>query len=271
MGVEISEGHVAGLFVELTEVTKAVIGERRRNIVVNLRSMIRPAETLNQLWESFMAALEDAGKDVPFALLYAAAETTSHEHNNDPPTTCSWATLAGSVGIDKDAEGIPNSFSLLDGSEDTESHIGELCRQTWKTQTFSVLKKEDESLPSVLARATAGRAFDEEITHVMFNPITTPGESDVLGVLIVALNPRRPLGEDYKMFVHFLSDFLVRAASLISLPLEQQRAQKIADDMNNALAQQLRLITLQAERTEAKFVSRIIYICIANWVSCERE
>jgi PAS domain-containing protein len=55
------------------------------------------------------------------------------------------------------------------------------------------------------------------------------------------------------MFIHFLSDFLIRAALLISLPQEQRRAQKIADDMNNALAQQLRLITLQAERTEAKF------------------
>ena len=55
------------------------------------------------------------------------------------------------------------------------------------------------------------------------------------------------------MFMHFLSDFLTRAASLISLPQEQRRAQKISDDMNSALAQQLRLITLQAERTEAKF------------------
>ena len=74
-----------------------------------------------------------------------------------------------------------------------------------------------------------------------------------MGVLIIGLCPRVPLDEGYHMWLGILGDLLLKSAAHVSLPLEQRRAQKLSDDVNSALAQQLRLTTLQAERSDAKF------------------
>jgi PAS domain-containing protein len=76
---------------------------------------------------------------------------------------------------------------------------------------------------------------------------------EVLGVLIIGLSPRSPLNPAYKLYLRITGEIIEKAAALISLPEEQRRAQAITDDITTSLTQQLRLYTLQAERSEAKF------------------
>lgn len=249
-----SGGHVFGQFVELQEMTKAVVGVRRRDAVIAARKRMETVETLQELWRSYLGALETAREDVPFAMLYEAADKSSRiaagdlniEHS--PPV----ANLVGTVGVAQDNVNVKQTL-VLSGDENGDLNITEQCVKAWQTGEQVILRREDGTLPDYLAVSISGRGFSDKISTAIVSPITSLGGSDVLALLVIGVNPRRPYDEDYKIFVHFLSDFLIRAASLISLPLEQRRARKIADDMNNELAQQLRLITLRAERKEETF------------------
>ena len=156
------------------------------------------------------------------------------------------------MGISSHNPSVCEQFSLDDLAEAPPS-ISKGCLQAWKYRKTVVLNRQDDSLPESLTAAVPGRAFGDEIRTAMASPIITLGGSDILGILVIGLNPRSPVDEEYHIYTHFLADTLIRAASLISLPQEQRRAQKFANDMNTSLAQELRLITLQAERMEAKF------------------
>lgn len=72
-------------------------------------------------------------------------------------------------------------------------------------------------------------------------------------MLMVGLNPRCAHTGEYELFINIIVGFIEKAVALISLPDEQKRAQKVSDDINHALTQQLKLTTLKAERSEAKF------------------
>ncbi len=247
-------GQIFGQFLELTEMTRHVTGIRRRDSILKVREKLSGAETLRELWSSYLEALEDAAHDIPFALLYAATERPavdtpggSHTHPQ-----CSTVELAGTVGISNDTQEIPKMFSLMDSGE-PRSVLVKHCLEAWKTRKPVMMRRDDGTLPDYLSAAINGRGFSAPIQTALVAPITSLGGNDVLGVIVLGHNPRRPFDEEYRMFSSFLCDFLIQAVTLISLPQEQRRAQRIADDMNNTLAQQLRIITLQAERTEAKF------------------
>ncbi|KAK5165148.1 uncharacterized protein LTR77_009246 [Saxophila tyrrhenica] len=247
-------GKIFGQFLELTEMTRAVTGIRRRNMVVKIRQKINTAETLPELWSCFLNGLEEVSEDVPFALVYAASDLPAADASgvSQPDPQCSGARLAGTVGLAADHPEILESFNLV-GATTPQFTLTTHCLNAWKTRKSITIKYDDGTLPDYLSAPTAGRKITDRVQTAVVSPITSLGGNDVLGVLVLGFNPRQLFNEEYRMFGSFLSDFLCQAASLISLPQEQRRAQRLADEMNTTLAQQLRLITLQAERQEAKF------------------
>jgi PAS domain S-box-containing protein len=162
------------------------------------------------------------------------------------------AVLEGTLGVPEDDAGICRTFRLED-DKDVSHGLIKACLQAWKSRSHVTFTREDESYQKFLPASASARVIDEQINTVIVHPITSIGAKNLLGILVTAVNPRCPLDDEYKLYFHILADILIRSASLVSLPLEQRRAQKLADEMNTALAQQLRLITLQAERMEAKF------------------
>ena len=253
-----SEGQVVGLLQEITETTKIVTGERRKASVAKMSEQIASASSLPDLWSSYLQGLESAVEDVPFTFLYAvvddvpdaASENPEHDHHSVTAKKC---VLAGSVGVAKNNPAVHETFGLLEHIE-TGPGIIKSCLQAWRSRKPVTLRRDDGTLPAPLTAAVAGRGFGGEIHMAMVSPITSIAGGDVLAILVTALNPRAPFDPEYSLYAHFQADILIKAASLISLPLEQRRTQKIADDMNSALAHQLRLTTLQAERREARFL-----------------
>ena len=246
------EGDVTGLFLELTETTKIVLAERRRASVMRINEHIGSVDSMEMLFSCYLHALDGAVEDVPYALLYHVSDGTpdSGSDSSSPGPSFRKCVLEGTVGISNDESGIYKTFRLSE-VDDVGPGIIEPCVQAWRKRAIVTLSREDGTLPESLPSSIPNRAFGDEINTVIISPIMSLNE--VSGILVVALTPRCPLDDDFKLYLHLLTEVLVRTASLISLPQEQRRAQKIADEMNTALAQQLRLITLQAERMEAKF------------------
>jgi signal transduction histidine kinase len=250
------DGRAVGVQGVLLECTRAVRGERRRVTTTNLAKHIASAGTLTEVWSSFLTGLSYDVVDLPYAVFYTAEHdlselvsepTDSHAYTPDN-TTC---TLEGTMGI-LSPETLPQLFSLANEAP--------LDAATTLRSTFSVAWKErkpimlsSEALPAYLSLSNPDRGFGETVKQAMVVPITSIASRDLMGVLVVGICPRVPFDELYEMWLNILGDVLHKAAAFISLPIEQRRAQQMSDDINHALAKQLQLTALQAERSDAKF------------------
>lgn len=251
------DGCGIGIMDELVDSTKLVRGERRRTSMLQINEHITSASTLEGLWTNVLTGLERLAEEVPFAMFY-----TVEDHVPDTPTEGSECSangaahkecvLQGTVGIAADSTDAIKSFCLMEHLE-IGPGVVKPCLQAWKTQKTVVLSSKDGSLPASLTIANARRGFGDRVHTALVTPITSVGRHECLGILVMGLNPRSPFDDEYNLWTRLMTDLLERSASLILLPEEQRRAQKISDDMNDALAQQLQTTTQQAERSEARF------------------
>lgn len=251
------ENSVAGHYSELTDITKMVLGERRRSSIMRILQHISPADSLEDLWARYLQALEASVEDVPFALLYAIVEdktdaASDSSASRDQSNAAKKCVLAGTVGVSNNDPGVSREFSLTDDFR-TASDIANPCLQAWRSRQPIVLNLEDGTLPESLATSIPGRGFGDSVRTAIVLPVTSLNSSDALGIAVIGLNPRSPMDNEYEIYTHFLTDLLTKTASLISLPQEQRRTQKMADDINTALSQQLRLRTLEVENMKARF------------------
>ncbi|KAF2165007.1 hypothetical protein M409DRAFT_67675 [Zasmidium cellare ATCC 36951] len=254
------DGHAMGALDEITEVTTSVTGERRRNAVSSLTEYIETASTLPQLWSAVLESLGSSSVDIPFAMLYAVVDDVPETNETESISTESQSNaphkktvLAGTVGLGSDHQDAVETFALLEHIE-TGPGLVSSCLQAWKGGRPIMVSTEDGTLPESLATGVPGRGFGDSLRKAIISPIkstTTGGE--VLAILVTGLCPRAPINAEYKLYLQITIEFIEKAAALISLPEEYRRTQKISDDINNALAQQLKLTTLKAERSEAKF------------------
>ena len=248
-----------GVVDELSESTALVTGERRRNTINELSMQLNKASTLLDLWQTALVPLKANELDVPFAILYNivndvpersdAAESSSN--GSSSTVHPKKAVLAGTIGVSKDQSDIPVAFSLED--ENLGPGIAQACVDVCASGEIVCLSSTDGTLPPSLAVAVPGRGFSEPVRSAIVSPVKALAGSDKVAVLVMGLNPRSVFGEEYQLFRQIVVDVIEKGAAAISLPEEQQRAQRIADDVNNALAQQLRLTTLKAEKSEARF------------------
>lgn len=251
-------GGAIGVQNVLTECTKAVRGERRRVTTTNLAKRIASAATLEELWSSFLGGLQCEVVDLPYAVFYTAehdlselmSESTDSNAYTPQNTIC---TIEGTMGV-LEPSSLPQAFVLGDESlVQSTIVLAKAFTAAWKEQRPIVLGSDDAALPAEFALSNPDRGFGDTVNQAIVLPITSITSRDLMGVLVVGICPRVPFDEGYNMWLHILGDVLLKAAAFISLPIEQRRAQKMADDINGALAQQLRLTTLQAERSDAKF------------------
>ncbi|KAK3645866.1 hypothetical protein LTR22_014532 [Elasticomyces elasticus] len=243
------DGRPTGILDELSDTTQVVRGRRRRDSVRNVAQNVSAASTLKELWPAFLAGLEPAIEDAPYAIFYSVenrlpeslTESTEQEY-----------VLQGMVGIDTAESAVPARFELRAPLQ-TDPGLIMACLRAWQTREDLTLQIKDGSLPAELAFARPGRAYNDEVRTAVVTPITSAVGDVVLGILVMGLNGRCPDDEEYKLWVHLVADLLKKTATLIALPEEQRRAQKIANDLNESLAQQLKITTLQAERSEERF------------------
>ncbi|PIA89674.1 Transcription factor SKN7 [Cercospora beticola] len=252
------DGRSCGMLSELTESTTLVTAERRRYTMNQLGTQLNKLNDLAELWPVVLAQMNAAELDVPYAILYTvktevtesvASETTSMDSRAALPKH---AQLVGTVGLSGDHPGVPDSFPLSDTKAEGRD-IWQACNDAWSSGEMLVLSSENGTLPPELAIAVPNRGFGDQVKIATISPIKAMAGSEPLAILVWGLNPRSIFGGEYQVFRTVFIDILAKAAALIQLPHEQQRAQKIAEDVNHALAQQLRLTTLKAERSEARF------------------
>lgn len=252
------DGKIEGIIDEIQETTAAFRSDRRRSMLVNFGKHISSASDLDALWSVSVQGLKSAVDDVAFALLYAVVDAPNYSPatfamaSDEKVGTVQACVLQGSIGLPTASPSIPETF-LLQEPELAANGIVKACTEACKNRMSVPLSAKDGNMPEVLRTGLPSRAHEQLVERAMVTPIASTSGNSVLAVLITGLNPRSPFDTEYGMYVDYLGDLLTKAASAHALPQEQKRAQQAVNDVNVALSAKLRMVTLQAERNEAKF------------------
>ena len=268
-----------GTYNAVFETTKQVLAERRMSTLLWLGQCTSAAKDTQEFWKQSVTGLEPNKYDVPFAALYAAAspestmqhlaqpnqlseqwEAASQGHVTPSPsdrsssvsTTRHW-TLEGMIGLPANCPGLP---SRIDSDIAAES-ITSVFRATIATGQTTVLTVKDGTFPKGLQGVAKSRAFGDDCTAAVLCPIGPTGRENVLGFMLIGINPRHSYNTEYQQFVQLLvrqMDTSIASVVLIEEELKRSRAAaELAAQDRIRLSEQLAVTQQAAKDSETRF------------------
>lgn len=165
-------------------------------------------------WHEVLNGLESNERDIPLAVIY------SFETEKQNKSSKSVILLQATLGVD---EGHPLALKCVDLLQGSQA-IVPLLRKTISANGPTVFLREDGSIPESLLQNIKWRGFGEPSSALAVLPLTA-GE-EILGFLLMGLNPRRAYDEDYGGFLELLKRQL--STSLTSAAWMEQAKHKHA-------------------------------------------
>jgi signal transduction histidine kinase/DNA-binding response OmpR family regulator len=198
-----ADGSVAGIFQVWRERTDEVLTARRLALHNRLAATVS-APTRREAIERGIAALADA-PDLPFAVAYLI----------DPARK--QANLVHAVGVAEGGALAPRSL-LIDEAN-------------WPLR--EVVAERRPVLLDDLATRFHGQTVGEAATtpeRAALYPLTDAADDEVVGVLVLGINPRTPLDEPYRVFLGLTADTIAaRASESHARARERERLERLAE------------------------------------------
>jgi signal transduction histidine kinase len=195
-------GEMGGMLCVVTEETKRILSERRLALLRELAANTT-ARTVDEACERFEQTLEQNSADIPFALIYLLAEDSRE------------ASLKGSVKISANQ---PETISLDDNSKTVWPIAKALAVK--KTLVVSNLEQRFGKLPD----------GEWPTQSAVVLPIPGADAEHPLGALVLGVNPRRALDDDYEGFFQLVAgQFATSVSNAQSYEKERQRAEALAE------------------------------------------
>ncbi|TVY81656.1 Autoinducer 2 sensor kinase/phosphatase LuxQ [Lachnellula suecica] len=241
-----SEGWIVGSHATVVEVTREVISDRRLSTVRSLSRNLAEAATIEQLWQQLITGIQDADKDIPLALLYSCEQRRAlvSPLNLIHPESRTYK-LEGCIGIERGHDLAPESIECGDDSED--------CLGPW------FRKAAEDKAPALVSfpeqTVLKWRGYGPS-TQAVVCPIIPTNTDSALAFLVIALNPRRPFDEDYRSFVHLLTQ-QVTTPQLSAVILREEVDRRSNADLQEALDRdRLHKELSESETKFARFATR---------------
>nr|POE80033.1 hybrid signal transduction histidine kinase k [Quercus suber] len=250
------EGSVIGLYNPAFEKTRRKIAERRMLTLREVGERTASARDVKAFWAQVLSSFEFNEYDSPFLMLYSVADEQDSDassiHSNSVLTTRQ-CTLEGTLGIPMGHCAAPEHIDLHAGMEG----FGPVFREVMKTDRPVLLDVGSRDLPESLVEGLGWRGFGDPIRAIVVRPIHPTTGENILGFLVVGVNPRRPYDDDYNLFIQLLSRQLATSLASVVLFEEEirrgQRAAKLAALDRIELSEQLAARTQEAIESETKF------------------
>lgn len=250
------DGSVMGLYNPAFEKTRRKIAERRMLTLREIGERTAAARDVKGFWEQVMGAFEFNEYDSPFLLLYSVADEsdsdTSSIHSSSVLST-RLCLLEGSLGVPEGHDAAPDNIDLKSGMEG----FGPVFREVMKTDKPVLLEIGSRDLPASLLDGLEWRGFGDPCRAIVVCPIHPTTGENILGFLVLGVNPRRPYDDDYSLFVQLLSRQLATSLASVVLFEEEirrgQKAAKLAALDRIELSEQLAARTQEAIESETKF------------------
>ena len=170
-------------------------------------------------WREVLKGFEANERDLPLAVIYSL-ETSVHDSFQT-----SRIHLQATLGVDEGHPLALQSADLMHGSD----AILPLLQKTLSANGPRVFTRDDGALPESLLQGIEWRGFGEPSHTLAVLPLNA-GE-EILGFLLIGLNPRRAYDDDYEGFLKLLDRQL--STSLTSAALIEQAKRKQAELSRN--------------------------------------
>jgi PAS domain S-box-containing protein len=198
-------GNVAGMLCVVTEETERVIGERRMKVLRDLAAELSGSNTEAEIFAAAERCLGRARHDFPFALSYRCGERL--------------ARLEICTGAIPDSPIAPLTM-------DCQAHDS-----TWPLGR--VISRHEtvvlDDLPDPPEKLLPG-PWPKPPQRAMLLPLNQGGRDAPVGVLIVAVNPFRPLDAAYESFAAlFAGQLTASLANAHAYEAERRRAEGLAE------------------------------------------
>lgn len=255
--------HVAGFLHPILDTTSVRLWERRMKMLIDLGDALVTARGVDTYWTKLMEALGavESQYDVPLAILYSVQDDpqswTATDSLYNSPKICQ---LEGALGVPPNHPIAPPTILLREANHG----LAPIFRQALQGQSPLLLQVKDCSLPESLLQGLEWRGFEDACRTAVVCPIRPTREENVMGVLLLGLNPRRPYDNDYRQFISLLNQKLTTTlASTVLLEEEYRRGRNAAQE---AAYQQAKLEAKLADRTREATESLKKFEAVADFI-----
>lgn len=257
------DDRVAGFLHPILDTTSVRLWERRMKMLIDLGYALLTPRDVASYWAKVVEVLGavEPQHDVPLAILYSVHDdpeplTGTHSLYNFPKI----CRFEGALGVPPDHPIAPPTISLRSAL----SGLAPMLRLALQSQYPLVVQTSDGSLPESLIQGLRWRGFGDACRSAVVCPIRPTRDENVMGLLLLGLNPRRPYDNDYRQFISLLNQKLTTTlASTVLLEEEARRGRNAAQE---AAYQQASLEAKLADRTREATESLKKFEAVADFI-----
>ncbi|KAF8863038.1 putative histidine kinase M3YPp [Acephala macrosclerotiorum] len=243
-----------GFYNPVVDTTRQVITDRRMAFLLRLGQLIASSREPKDFWRQLLLGLEADHLDLPFAILYSAGadvNETLSESSEQSQNLKNWA-LEGLVRVSGSCLSILNRISTEREMEQLLPDFFDIVR----SESATLLTSENGLLPDWMTKEIRVNDGEHACESAVFLPIRSTTDN-VLGWLLLGLNPRKQFDDDYKAFIELLSRQLATSMASAVLFEEEIRRGRIAAEQaaqdRTFLSNKLAVQTHEALETETRF------------------
>ncbi|KAI0007053.1 hypothetical protein F4779DRAFT_594012 [Xylariaceae sp. FL0662B] len=211
-----------GFIQPVHDATSTRLWERRTKMLIDLGDTLVTARDVKSYWAKLMEELEACQPtyDIPLAVLYSVDKDFEASREG---RAC---RLEGCLGVPEGHPIAPQTLLL----HDNEVGLSSSFRQAAESHNPLLLQTKDGSLPKSLLEGLDWRGFKDPCLEAVICPMRPTKEENVLGLLLLGLNPRRPYDNDYRQYIALLGQKLTTTlAATVLLEEEARRGRNIAE------------------------------------------
>lgn len=228
--IPISEDdEILGFMHPVLETTSMRLWERRMRMLIELGDMLVTSRDVKSYWSKIIEQMEriEPRYDIPLVVLYSVEDDPDAlaqlDRKYESTKIC---RCEGSLGVPEGHPLMPNTLRLWDSDE----ALAPMFRKSLGLGNPLLLQTADGSLPSALIEGLQWRGFGDPCRAAVICPIRPTKEENVMGLLFLGLNPRRPYDNDYRQCISLLSQKLTTSlASTVLLEEEARRGRNMAE------------------------------------------
>ncbi|MDB5935168.1 MAG: hypothetical protein JWQ01_2512, partial [Massilia sp.] len=221
-------GAIVGVFVATMETTSRVLGERRQRTLGELATQVAQRRGDALTLDPVREALAGNPYDIPLAALYVVEPGAG------------FAEQVFCTGLDALCCTRVGKRIAWNAGADAGGHPLSLMANSLEPRMFDAA--------TLLADGEHCGGWPETPRQMLALPFAAPGGRTAHAFLLVAVNPRAPLGADYRHFIDTVGSLVATAVAAVAAIAAERRLQRQIDVVRHDLASVL-------ERTSDAFIS----------------
>lgn len=269
--VPITDGDkVVGYLHPVLDTTSIRLWERRMKTLIDLGDALVTAQGVSSYWLKVIESLGAVAPeyDIPLVALYSVSDDSlTGLMQNLPETRPHASPNSSKICRFEGGLGVPEGHILASSSISlrlSEEGPASIFRDAVQSPHPLVLQTADGSLPKSLLQGLNWRGFGDACHSAVVLPIRPTREENVMGLLLLGLNPRRPYDNDYRQFVSLLNQKLT--TTLASTVLLEEEARRGRNAVQEAAYEQARLESKLADRTREATESLKKFEAVADFI-----